>query len=179
MIGEVVGGIQRRHERERALGRVALRLVGDVVEDQAVQTERAQTPGGHGGDLPHLFGFRRQTRWCEGEEQKLAVTGLDAADEIHGRHRTGGSGLRPRPFACRREHSSDCRFEAEGEASCGTPRTSPFHAKQQLRSPQIARCCVRLDLMAAGSRASLSLCATSGSPLASIYVATTCDDLAA
>src|SRR3954451_17849593 len=29
-------------------------------------------------------------RWGEGEEQKLAVTGLDAADEIHGRNRTGG-----------------------------------------------------------------------------------------
>ncbi len=103
VIGEVVGGIQRRHERERALGRVALRLVGDVVEDQAVQAERAQTRGGHVGDLPHLPGFRRQTRWGEGEEQKLAVTGLDAADEIHGRDRTGGGqGLRPCPFACRR-----------------------------------------------------------------------------
>jgi len=31
LLGEVVGRVQRRHERERALGRVALGLVVDVV----------------------------------------------------------------------------------------------------------------------------------------------------
>ena len=40
MVGEIVGGVQRRHEWKRALSRIPLLLVIDVVQDQAVQTQR-------------------------------------------------------------------------------------------------------------------------------------------
>ena len=68
---------------------IALRLVVDVVKDQAVQAERAKTRDRRVGDLLRVLGLRRETRWGEGEEQKLALTGLDSADQIHGRDGIG------------------------------------------------------------------------------------------
>ena len=82
MLGEVVGRVQRRHERERALGRVALGLVVDVVEDETVQIERKKAGDRRVGDVLHLLALGRETRWGEGEHEELALAGLDAMDQI-------------------------------------------------------------------------------------------------
>ena len=82
MLGEVVGRVQRRHERERALGRVALGLVVDVVEDQTVQIEREKAGDRRVGDVLHLLALGRETRRGEGEHEEPALASLDATDQI-------------------------------------------------------------------------------------------------
>jgi hypothetical protein len=91
VVGKEVGGIQRRHERERPLGRIALALVVDVVEDQAVQPNRAQSRDGRLGDLLRTLAIGVVPRWCQCEKQKLALTDFDALDEIHRREGTAVS----------------------------------------------------------------------------------------
>src|SRR3954452_12206690 len=92
MVAVVVGGIQRRDERKRALGRIPLGFVGDVVEDQAVEAERAETSDGNVSDLLCPFAIRREAGWGESEEQDLPLAGLDTADQIHGRDGIGAGG---------------------------------------------------------------------------------------
>ena len=92
MLGEVVGRVQRRHERERALGRIALGLVVDVVEDQTVQIEREKAGDRRVGDLLRLLALGRETRRGEGEDEKLALAGLDATDQIQARQGIRKSG---------------------------------------------------------------------------------------
>ncbi len=85
MLGEVVGWVQRRHERKRTLGRIPLGFVVDVVKDQPVQSERTKTSDCDVGDLLCSFTIRRETRRGQSKEQELASAGINAADQIHGR----------------------------------------------------------------------------------------------
>src|SRR6476469_4753826 len=85
MFGEVVGWVQRRHERKRTLGRIPLGFVVDVVKDQPVQSQRTKTSDSHVGDLLCSVRVRRETRRGQSKEQELALAGIDAADQVHGR----------------------------------------------------------------------------------------------
>ena len=60
MVGEVVPGVQRRHKRERPLGRIAIGLVIDVVEDQPVQIEREKSSDRRVGDFLGLVPVGRE-----------------------------------------------------------------------------------------------------------------------
>jgi hypothetical protein len=86
--GEVVGGVHRRQERERALVGVAVAFVVDVVEDKAVDRHRPQPLQGDPGDLRGLLRARRQSRRRHREEQELARASREALVEIHARNRS-------------------------------------------------------------------------------------------
>ena len=131
MSGEIVGWVQRRHERKRTLDRISLGFVVDVVEDQPVQSQRTKTSDSHVGDLLCSFTIRRETRRGQRKEQELALAGINAADQVHGRDaiarldrrdpppcgrcsgRPGGKLLRrcinPRVQLVRKEHSNHPR----------------------------------------------------------------------
>jgi hypothetical protein len=89
MVGAVVGGVQRRHERKRTLGRIPLGFVVDVVKDETVEAERTKTSDCDVGDLLCSFAIRRETRRGESKEQELPLAGINAADQIHGRDGIG------------------------------------------------------------------------------------------
>ena len=89
MFGEVIGWVQRRHERKRTLDRISLGFVVDVVKDQPVQSQRTKTSDSHVGDLLCPFTIRRETRRGQSKEQELALAGINAAGQIHGRDRIG------------------------------------------------------------------------------------------
>jgi len=95
MVGEVVGGVQRRHERKWTLGRVPLSFVVDVVKDQTVETQRTKPSDCRVGDLLGAFTIRRKARRGESKEEELALAGIDSADQIHGRD---GSGIAEGPL---------------------------------------------------------------------------------
>ena len=93
---EVLGWVHRGQERERTLLGIAIGLVVDVVEHQAVDPHGPQTLEGCGGDLPDLRWFRRQARWGHGEQQELTGAIDDAPLQVHARKPSGWSG-RPGP----------------------------------------------------------------------------------
>ena len=88
--GEIVGGVHRRQERERALVGIAVAFVVDVVEDEAVDRQRPQPLQGDPGDLRGLLRARRQSRRRHREEQELARPSSDAPLQIHARNRSRG-----------------------------------------------------------------------------------------
>jgi len=92
MSGEVVGWVQRRHERKWTLGQIPLGFVVDVVKDQPVQFQRTKTSDSQIGDLLCSFTIRRKTRRGQSKEQELALAGINPADQTHGPDRIGIAG---------------------------------------------------------------------------------------
>jgi hypothetical protein len=89
---EVAGEIDRRvhggQERERTFVGIAVALVIDVVEDEAVDPHRSESLEGHFSDLPGLLWSCRQPRWRHREKQKLTRPVGDAALQVHARNRS-------------------------------------------------------------------------------------------
>jgi hypothetical protein len=164
MVGEVVGGVERRHERKRTLGRIPLGFVVDVVKDQPVEAERTKTSDCDVGDLLCSFAIRRETRRGESKEQELALAGINAADQVHGRDGIGiigGSCGRGQDAEVRRNAQLAARrslvvllARSELAAGCGaftSRRTSPTRQIQtaSLAAAAWLRCSVCLKGAAA------------------------------
>ena len=91
---QIVGRVHRRKERERSFVGVAVGLVVDVVEDQAVDVERFQALEGDISDLLGLLRGGRQPWRGQREEQELTPEGHDAMLEIHARKAIWGDAPR-------------------------------------------------------------------------------------
>ena len=86
---EVVGRVHGREEREGSLLGVAVALVVDVVEHEAIEGERAEPVQCDVGDLLGPLRRGRLPGRGDREEQELAVAFRDATPKIHDDNRTG------------------------------------------------------------------------------------------
>ena len=86
--GEIDSRVHRGQERERAFVGIAVALVIDVVEDEAVDPHRSESLEGHFGDLPGLPWSCREPRWRHREKQKLTRPVGDAALQVQARNRS-------------------------------------------------------------------------------------------
>jgi hypothetical protein len=88
VVREVVRGVECRREGERPLSRIPRNFVINVVEDQAVEIQRAQAGDGGVGNLLHAFALGGRARWRQRKQQELTCAAVDAAHKIHGQDRS-------------------------------------------------------------------------------------------
>jgi len=80
---EVVGGVHRGQERKGPFLGIAVALVINVVEHEAVDAHGAQSLQRLRGDLTGLLRFGRQARWRQREEQELTRPLRNAPLQLH------------------------------------------------------------------------------------------------
>lgn len=80
---KVVGGVHRGQERKGPFLGIAVALVINVVEHQAVDAHGAQALEHLRGDLTGLLRFGRQARWRQREKQELTRPLRNAPLQLH------------------------------------------------------------------------------------------------